>query len=288
MSLAVDAQVDILDDSGAVLVAIKDARFASKICAVSARQAIGNVIRIFVRAVAFRRFSILSTKARCILKASAKTIAYNRIQLGIPKRIIMGVSEVHGWGLYAGETITKSEFISEYKGELISVAEGNRRGSVYHTLGREYLFKLSKDQELAGSRVSNKAHFINNSSLAKNINVLPRLLLCNDVSRIVLYAARDIAAGEELFYDYGYHKEKRANFKEKRDAAQKPTLNSKATSQSAASVAPSTAPSVRSEPEVHFPDDSLEELKDELEDEPDDKPVLPTSEPDSEFDISNR
>ena len=208
----------------------------------------------------------------------------NRIQLGIPKRTIMGVSEVHGWGLFAGETIAKSEFISEYKGELISIEEGNRRGGVYHNLGLEYLFKLSKDQELDGSRVSNKARFINNSSLTKNINVLPKLLLCNGVSRIMLYAARDIAAGEELFYEYGYHKLKRANFKEKPETSRRlvqPTLFTKSASLGTPSLEASRAPSLHSEPDLFVSptDDDPDEL--------DDQPTLPTSELDSEFDIPN-
>ena len=208
----------------------------------------------------------------------------NRIQLGIPKRTIMGVSEVHGWGLFAGEAIAKSDFISEYKGELISIEEGNRRGGVYHNLGLEYLFKLSKDQELDGSRVSNKARFINNSSLTKNINVLPKLLLCNGVSRIMLYAARDIAPGEELFYEYGYHKLKRANFKEKPDTARKPTQPislSKTSSLSTPCLEESRAPSLHSEP--GFLVSPIEDDLDELEDQP----TLPTSELDSEFDIPN-
>ena len=208
----------------------------------------------------------------------------NRIQLGIPKRTIMGVSEVHGWGLFAGEAIAKSDFISEYKGELISIEEGNRRGGVYHNLGLEYLFKLSKDQELDGSRVSNKARFINNSSLTKNINVLPKLLLCNGVSRIMLYAARDIAPGEELFYEYGYHKLKRANFKEKPDTARRPAQPislSKTTSLSTPSLEASRAPSLHSEPGflVSPTEDDLDELEDQ--------PTLPTSELDSEFDFPN-
>lgn len=84
---------------------------------------------------------------------------------------------------------------------------------MYYALGREYLFGLSKDQELDGSRVRNKALLINKSSLTKNVNVLIRLLLCNGVSRILLCAVSDIVAGEELFYDYSHQKEKRANFK---------------------------------------------------------------------------
>ena len=204
----------------------------------------------------------------------------SRIQLGIPKRTVKGVSEVHGWGLYAGEDIAKSEFISEYKGELISIPEGNRRGTVYHNLKLEYLFKLSKDQELDGSRFSNKARFINNSSVAKNINVLSKKLLCNGVIRIMLYAARDITAGEELFYDYGYDKEVRKNFKEKLDPVKRtmrPPTVSATGDFTALSIAPSTAPSVRSEPRVLSAHDELDF------DELDDEPIVPTSGPESEF-----
>ena len=205
----------------------------------------------------------------------------NGLQLGIVRRTVMGVSEVHGWGLYAGEDIPKYAFISEYKGELISILEVHRRGTVYHNLGIEYLFKLSKDQELDGSRFSNKSRFINNSSLAKNINVLSKKLLCNGVCRIMLYAARNIIAGEELFYDYGYDKLVRENFKEKLDPIKKPMLPpmlSTTTSFTApSSVAPSVTPSDRTEPILPFNGDEHE--LDEL----DEDPALPTSGPESDF-----
>jgi hypothetical protein len=205
----------------------------------------------------------------------------NGLQLGIVRRTVMGVSEVHGWGLYAGEEIPKYAFISEYKGELISILEVHRRGTVYHNLGIEYLFKLSKDQELDGSRFSNKSRFINNSSLAKNINVLSKKLLCNGVCRIMLYAARNIIAGEELFYDYGYDKLVRENFKEKLDPIKKPmlppTLSTTTSFTAPGSVAPSVNPSERMEPILPYNGDEheLDELAKDL--------ALPTSEPESDF-----
>lgn len=210
----------------------------------------------------------------------------NRIQLAIPRRTVMGVSEVHGWGLYAGEDIAKSEYISEYKGELISILEGNRRGEVYHNLGLEYLFKLSEYQELDGSNFSNKSRFINNSSLAKNINVYSKKLICNGVTRIMLYTARDISAGEELFYDYGYDKLVRQNFKEKPDPKKtdsikrsmlQSTLSATTGIGSPSSVAPSVAPSERTEPIIRLADDEPGF------DEVDEDVVLPTSGAESEY-----
>jgi histone-lysine N-methyltransferase EZH2 len=58
----------------------------------------------------------------------------------------MGRSEVQGWGLFAGQDIEKDEFIGEYRGEVISRDESDRRGAVYHYRGLEYLFGVSESK----------------------------------------------------------------------------------------------------------------------------------------------
>jgi CXC domain/SET domain len=68
------------------------------------------------------------------------------IQRGVPKRTLMGRSEVQGWGLFAGQDIEKDEFIGEYRGEVISRDESDRRGAVYHYRGLEYLFGVSESK----------------------------------------------------------------------------------------------------------------------------------------------
>ncbi len=64
----------------------------------------------------------------------------------------MGTSEIQGWGLFAGQDIKALEFVGEYKGEIISKEESDRRGAVYHYRGLEYLFKLNKSESLPHDR----------------------------------------------------------------------------------------------------------------------------------------
>lgn len=66
------------------------------------------------------------------------------IQRNVPKRTLLGQSEVQGFGLYAGERLKAGEYIGEYKGEIVTKEEGSRRGAVYQHLKTNYLFDLNK------------------------------------------------------------------------------------------------------------------------------------------------
>jgi len=68
------------------------------------------------------------------------------IQRGVPKKTLLGQSEVHGFGLYTGQDIVKDDIIGEYTGELISTKESNRRASMYEYQNTMYLFKLNKGE----------------------------------------------------------------------------------------------------------------------------------------------
>lgn len=127
-----------------------------------------------------------------------------KIQLGLPARTVMAPSEVHGWGLFAGQDLEQNAFIGEYVGERVGNQESDRRGAVYHHLGQEYLFTVNREQQIDGSCLSNKMRFVNNSRREGDINVQAKNLLCNGVQRIMLYAKRPIEAGQELLYDYNY------------------------------------------------------------------------------------
>ena len=149
----------------------------------------------------------------------------NRLQLNLPRRTLKGSSEVHGWGLFAGENLKKGDFIGEYKGETVSGPESDRRGLVYHNIELEYLFLINQHQQIDGSNVGNKMRLMNNSQLKEHINVTPMKLLCNGVPRVMLCAARDIQAGEEMLYKYGYEDEVTMKFWEKGEKPKDGTSN---------------------------------------------------------------
>ncbi|EGP88029.1 ESC/E(Z) complex protein, partial [Zymoseptoria tritici IPO323] len=125
------------------------------------------------------------------------------IQRGVPKHTILGDSGVHGLGLYACEDIRAHEYVGEYKGEIITKEEADRRGSVYEHQKLSYLFSLNQKQEIDSTYFGTKIRFINHAGDGKGNNLYPRIIMVNTVYRIALYASRNIRAGEELFFDYG-------------------------------------------------------------------------------------
>ncbi|KAM0717096.1 hypothetical protein Q7P37_006948 [Cladosporium fusiforme] len=124
------------------------------------------------------------------------------IQRGKPKHTLLGDSGVHGMGLYAGQDIKEHEFIGEYKGEVITRQEADRRGAVYEYQDNSYLFMLNTKQEVDSTLYGNKIRFINHRSMP-GANVYPLIRLVNTVHRIGLFAFDNIKTGEELFFDYG-------------------------------------------------------------------------------------
>jgi hypothetical protein len=135
------------------------------------------------------------------------------IQRAVPKKTLLGESEVHGFGLYAGQYIEKDDIIGEYTGEVLSTEESNRRAEIYEYERNMYLFKLNRKQEVDATYMGNKLRFINNAN--QNLtNCYPKVLLCNTVFRVALYASTDITAGTEFFFHYNYAEELTKHFKQ--------------------------------------------------------------------------
>ncbi|KAF1958893.1 hypothetical protein CC80DRAFT_468692 [Byssothecium circinans] len=135
------------------------------------------------------------------------------IQRGVPKKTLLGHSEVHGFGLYTGEDVKRDEFIGEYKGEVVTIGEGERRDIIYKEQQTMYLFKLNRAQEIDATDHGNKTRFINNADKG-NTNCYVKNLLCNTVRRIGVYAAKNVKAGTELYFYYEYPAEQTKGFKQ--------------------------------------------------------------------------
>jgi len=112
-------------------------------------------------------------------------------------------SEIHGRGVYATQDIAKEERIIEYIGELIDKEESEKRAHTQHAKSVDsgdaavYIFTLSKKWDIDGNVPWNTARLINHSCE-------PNCEAWIIGRRIFIYSLRDIKAGEELTFDYGF------------------------------------------------------------------------------------
>ncbi len=113
-------------------------------------------------------------------------------------------SKIHGSGVFAKRAIKKGEFIIEYKGKLRSHAEVDAAYDGEDETGHTFLFTLNDDYVLDANIDGNDARWINHSC-APNCESSHVEDPGGDPAkdRIVIEAARDIVAGEELSYNYG-------------------------------------------------------------------------------------
>jgi SET domain-containing protein len=110
-------------------------------------------------------------------------------------RLVRRHSAIAGWGVYAGEAIEEDTRIVEYKGELISQAEGWRREQRYLPRQRIWIFNINQRWVRDAAIGGNIARYINHACR-------PNCYTEIDGRTIWVLAARRIKNGEELTYDY--------------------------------------------------------------------------------------
>ena len=108
-------------------------------------------------------------------------------------RVFVGKSRIAGQGLFTLQNIKKDTRVIQYVGERINKAQSAKRLAQ----GNAYIFTFSDQYDIDGQVLGNAARYINHSC-APNCEV--------DITRrnIWIVAIRDILAGEELSYNYGY------------------------------------------------------------------------------------
>lgn len=112
-------------------------------------------------------------------------------------------SGIHGRGVYARVDIPDGTRVIEYTGERITKAEARRREAQRLERQRRgqdasvYIFVLNRRYDLDGRRRNNIARLINHSCT-------PNCRAETVRGRIWIVARRDIPAGTELTFDYGF------------------------------------------------------------------------------------
>jgi SET domain-containing protein len=104
-------------------------------------------------------------------------------------------SPIAGWGVYAADPIAQDTRIVEYKGELVSQAEGWRREQRYLPRQRIWIFNIDEAWARDAAVGGNIARYINHACH-------PNCWVDIVGKTIWILASRRIRQGEELTYDY--------------------------------------------------------------------------------------
>jgi uncharacterized protein len=104
-------------------------------------------------------------------------------------------SRLHGWGVFAAQPIAKNTRILPYTGEKITHRESLNRERRYLRTGFIWCFRLNRRWVVDGAVGGGNARFVNHSCRPNCYTQI--------VDGIIwIRAARNIASGEELTYNY--------------------------------------------------------------------------------------
>jgi len=106
-------------------------------------------------------------------------------------------SQLHGYGVFALETINKNKRIIDYAGELISNKQSESREDRYLSKGCIWVFRVNRNWSRDAAVGGNVARFINHSCR-------PNCWIEVDATTRTIWvrAAKQIRKGQELTYDY--------------------------------------------------------------------------------------
>lgn len=120
------------------------------------------------------------------------------------EKVAFGKSGIHGWGLFARIPIRQDTMVIEFRGQVVRRSVADAREKTYLAQGTDcFMFNLDEDVVIDATRCGTIARFTNHSC---NPCLYTKIIACDGESRLAFFARTDIAPGQELTYDYRFHK----------------------------------------------------------------------------------
>uniref|UniRef100_A0A9L0TER5 N-lysine methyltransferase KMT5A n=1 Tax=Equus caballus TaxID=9796 RepID=A0A9L0TER5_HORSE len=147
-----------------------------------------------------------SRKSKAELQSEERKRIDELIESGKEEGMKIDLIDGKGRGVIATKQFSRGEFVVEYHGDLIEITDAKKREALYaqdpSTGCYMYYFQyLSKTYCVDATRETNRLGRLINHSKCGNCQT--KLHDIDGVPHLILIASRDIAAGEELLYDYG-------------------------------------------------------------------------------------
>ncbi|OSC99568.1 SET domain-containing protein [Trametes coccinea BRFM310] len=139
--------------------------------------------------------------AVCLCSHDNASCRNTQIQTGASK-LVEVKQGAFGLGLFLLEDARAGDLVTEYTGELIYEPTFLSRSQVSAHVGRSYVFGLNDVFSVDATNAGSPARFINHAP-SRMANVAACILSVNGFQRIGVFAKKHIAAGSELFMDYG-------------------------------------------------------------------------------------
>ena len=144
------------------------------------------------------------TDDKAVADRNVVQVKYRQMNaIPIDQRLVARRSHIHGWGLFTKRDVPKHYPVVEYMGEIIRQRVADVREKAYELSGEGscYMFRLDLHRVVDATKIGCMARFMNHScqpnAYAKIVSVDTEQ---GQDRKIVVFANRDISAGEEITY----------------------------------------------------------------------------------------
>ena len=118
-------------------------------------------------------------------------------------RTLVGQSQIHGMGLYAGVKVKRNQMVGEYIGRLLESGTADIVGLQCDARDHTFFFDLTENVVADAGVTGSKMKFMNHAPKgSERENCYFRHVTTRGDTAVALYSTRDIEVGEEMMFNY--------------------------------------------------------------------------------------